>query len=181
MHNLCHRSRLGPWLGQHNSMWGKCSHLWHHHPHKSTMHHQYNLCKPSPPLHPLHWDKCSHNKTVPTSLPPIINQRKLGITGPTTKVITNRREAFNNQTLPTMPRLIGQPKTSHNRMRQDAMLRCAQTNHAHSVMFMDITNSTVPSWLTLSNPFIRGNLGSKMGLIRKHAKISYCELEFKNQ
>ena len=28
---------------------------------------------------------------------------------------------------------------------------------------------------------IRGNLRSKMGLIRKHAKISSCELEFKNQ
>ena len=28
---------------------------------------------------------------------------------------------------------------------------------------------------------IRGNLGSKMGLIRKHAKIILCEFEFKNQ
>ena len=28
---------------------------------------------------------------------------------------------------------------------------------------------------------IRWNLGSKMGLIRKRAKISICELEFKNQ
>ena len=28
---------------------------------------------------------------------------------------------------------------------------------------------------------IRGNLGSKMGLIRKRAKISFCELKFKNQ
>ena len=28
---------------------------------------------------------------------------------------------------------------------------------------------------------IRGNLGSKRGLIRKRAKISFCELEFKNQ
>ena len=28
---------------------------------------------------------------------------------------------------------------------------------------------------------IRGNLGSKMGLIKKRAKISFCELEFKNQ
>ena len=28
---------------------------------------------------------------------------------------------------------------------------------------------------------IRGNLGPKMGLIRKRAKISFCELEFKNQ
>ena len=29
--------------------------------------------------------------------------------------------------------------------------------------------------------YIRGNLGSKMGLIRKRVKISFCELEFKNQ
>ena len=28
---------------------------------------------------------------------------------------------------------------------------------------------------------IRGNLGSKMGLIRNRAKINFCELEFKNQ
>ena len=28
---------------------------------------------------------------------------------------------------------------------------------------------------------IRGNLGSKMGLIKKRAKIIFCELEFKNQ
>ena len=28
---------------------------------------------------------------------------------------------------------------------------------------------------------IRGNLGSKMGLIRKRAKNKFCELEFKNQ
>ena len=28
---------------------------------------------------------------------------------------------------------------------------------------------------------IRGNLGSKMGLIRKRVKISFFELEFKNQ
>ena len=32
-----------------------------------------------------------------------------------------------------------------------------------------------------NNAFIRGNLGSKMGLIRKRTKISFCELEFKNQ
>ena len=32
-----------------------------------------------------------------------------------------------------------------------------------------------------SKGLIRGNLGSKMGLIRKRAKISFCELEFKNQ
>ena len=28
---------------------------------------------------------------------------------------------------------------------------------------------------------IRGNLGSKMGLIRKRANNKFCELEFKNQ
>ena len=31
------------------------------------------------------------------------------------------------------------------------------------------------------NASIRGNLGSKMGLIRKRVKISFCELEFKNR
>ena len=35
--------------------------------------------------------------------------------------------------------------------------------------------------IKISIQFIRGNLGSKMGLIRKLAKISFCELEFKNQ
>ena len=34
---------------------------------------------------------------------------------------------------------------------------------------------------TKNRSHIRGNLGSKMGLIRKRAKISFCELEFKNQ
>ena len=29
--------------------------------------------------------------------------------------------------------------------------------------------------------FIRGNLGSKMGLIRKRSNNEFCELEFKNQ
>ena len=28
---------------------------------------------------------------------------------------------------------------------------------------------------------IRGNLGSKMGLLRKRANNKFCELEFKNQ
>ena len=28
---------------------------------------------------------------------------------------------------------------------------------------------------------IRGNLGSKMGLIRKHTNNKFCELEFNNQ
>ena len=96
MHSLCHYSRLKPWLSQHNSMWGKFPHLWHHHPHKYTMHHQCNKLKPPPLLHPLYWDKCSHNKTVPTSLSPTINKGNLETTGPTTKAITNHREAVNN-------------------------------------------------------------------------------------
>ena len=37
-----------------------------------------------------------------------------------------------------------------------------------------------PAWVQEAI-HIRGNLGSKMGLIRKRAKISFCELEFKNQ
>ena len=36
-------------------------------------------------------------------------------------------------------------------------------------------------WDLTKVSLIRGNLGSKMGLIRKCAKISFCELEFKNQ
>ena len=42
---------------------------------------------------------------------------------------------------------------------------------------------TIPNFFTKfkSLALIRGNLGSKMGLIRKRAKISFCELEFKNQ
>ena len=74
------------------------------------MHHQCNRFKPPPPLHSLHWDKCSHNKTVPTSLPPIINKGKLETTSPATKAITNYREAVNNRTLPTMLRKTGHPK-----------------------------------------------------------------------
>ena len=60
------------------------------------MHHQCKQFKPPPPLHPLHWDRYLHNKTIPTSQPPIINKGKLGITSPATKAITNRREAVNN-------------------------------------------------------------------------------------
>ena len=38
-------------------------------------------------------------------------------------------------------------------------------------------------WEKLESLFgnIRGNLGSKMGLIRKRANNKFCELEFKNQ
>ena len=75
------------------------------------MHYQCKQFKPPSLLHPLHWDKCSHNKTVPTSLPPTINKGKLEIIGPRTKTTTNRREVVNNQTLPTMSWQTGQPKT----------------------------------------------------------------------
>ena len=34
--------------------------------------------------------------------------------------------------------------------------------------------------LSIPKPLIRGNLGSKMGLIRKRANNKFCELEFKN-
>ena len=153
MHNLCHHSRLSPWLGKHNSMWGKCPHSWHHHPHKYTMHHQCNKFKPPPPLHPHHWDKCSHNKTIPTSLPPTINKGKLEITSLTSKAIINYREEVNNCTLPIMSRPTGHPKNPHERMHQDATLHCTQTNLVHSVMSMGITRLSVPSWLVLSRTF----------------------------
>ena len=68
------------------------------------MHHQCKWFKPLPLLHPLRWDKCSHNKTVLTSLPPTINKGKLKITILATKEITNHKEAVNNGTLLTMPR-----------------------------------------------------------------------------
>ena len=80
------------------------------------MHHQCNKFKPPPSLHPLCWDKCLHNKTIPTSLPPTINKGKLEITNPATKEITNYSEVVSNQTLPIMPRLTGQPKTPHDRI-----------------------------------------------------------------
>ena len=97
-------------------------------PHKYTMHHQCNKFKPPPLLHPLCWDKSSHNKTVPTILPPIINKGKIETIGPATKAITNHKEVVNNRTLPAMLRKIGQLKTPHEKMHQDATPRCAQTN-----------------------------------------------------
>ena len=42
-------------------------------------------------------------------------------------------------------------------------------------------NTPYPILLIEVGLSIRGNLGSKMGLLRKRAKISFCELEFKNQ
>ena len=145
MHNLCHHSRLRPWLGQHNNLWGKCPHLSHHHPHKYTMHHQCNKFKPPPPLHPLRWDKCLHSKTVPTNLPPTINKGKLEITIPATRETTNHREAVNNQTPPTMPQQISQRRIPRDQMHQGAMPHCTQTNHAHSVRSMGTIHSSVPS------------------------------------
>ena len=153
MHNLRHHSRIRPWLGQDSSMWGKFPHLWHHHPHKSTMHHQCNQFKPPPQLHLLRWDKCSHNKTIPTSLPTSINKGNPRIIGPKTKPITNHKEAVNNQTLPTMPQQIDPPKTPHDQMHLDAIPHYAQTNHAHSVMFMGTTHSSVHLWVELSRSF----------------------------
>ena len=140
------------------------------------MHHQCNKSKPPPLLHPLRWDKCSHTKIVPTSLPPTINKGKLETTGPATKAITNRREAVNNRTLPTMPQQTGLPKTPHDRMHQDAILYCIQTNLVHSVMFMGITHLSVPSWLALSRPFkTRPNrppmLPLKPNAIRHHKEL----------
>ena len=46
--------------------------------------------------------------------------------------------------------------------------------------FMSLGGGTVANWDKMKQVII-GNLGSKMGLIRKRAKISCCELEFKNQ
>ena len=117
------------------------------------MHHQCNQFKPLPLLHPLHWDKCLHNKTIPTSLPPTINNGKLEIIILGTKIITNHREVVNNQTLPTMLPQTGQPKTPHDKMHQYAMPHYVQTNCAHYVMFMGTTHSSVPSWVELSRPF----------------------------
>ena len=54
----------------------------------------------------------------------------------------------------------------------------------HSISFgrMDSPTSVQDNFGVKSGKvLIRGNLGSKMGLIRKRAKISFCELEFKNQ
>ena len=60
------------------------------------MHHQCNKFKPPPPLHPFHWDKYSHNKTIPTNLPPTINKGKPGTTDLATKEITNHKEVVSN-------------------------------------------------------------------------------------
>ena len=117
------------------------------------MHHQCNKFKPLPPLHLLYWDKCSHNKTVPTNLPPLINKGNLGIIGPTTKAITNHREAVNNRILPTMSQQTSQPRIPCDQMHQDAMPHCAQTNHAHSVRSMGTIHSSAPSWVVPSRPF----------------------------
>ena len=117
MHNLHHRSRLKPWLGQHNSMWGKFPHLWHHHPHKYTMHHQCNKFKPPPPLR---WDKCSHNKTVPTSLPPTTNKGKLEITGPCNK--GNKQPQGGGQQ-PNPPNNVAANRLAQNPPRQNAPRR----------------------------------------------------------
>ena len=45
----------------------------------------------------------------------------------------------------------------------------------------DSCDSTFGYWFIVVAPNIRGNLGSKMGLIRKRANNKFCELEFKNE
>ena len=153
MHNLCHRSRIRPWHGQHNSTWGKFPHLWHRSPPKFIMDYQCKQFKPSPLLNLLLLDKYLHNKIVPTNLPSIINKGKLEIISPGTKPITNHREVVNNQTLPTMPQQTESPKTPHDKMHQDAIPDCAQTNPTHSATFMGTTHLSVPLWVELSKPF----------------------------
>ena len=88
--------------------------MWHCIPPKFIMHHQCKQFKPLPLLHLLHWDRCLHNKTVPTSQPPINNKGKLEIIEPGTKATINHREEVNNQTLPTMLGQTGQPKILSN-------------------------------------------------------------------
>ena len=88
------------------------------------MHHQCKQFKPPPLLHLLHWDRCLHSKTVPTSQPPITNKGKPVLTDPRTKEKINEMEEFNNQTLPTMLGKTEQPKILSNQMHLDAMLRC---------------------------------------------------------
>ena len=80
------------------------------------MHHWYKLFKPLPLLHLLHWDRCLHNKTVPTSHPLITNKGKPGIIDPRTKETIDRKEAVNNQILPTMSWKTDQPKILHDQM-----------------------------------------------------------------
>ena len=110
------------------------------------MHRQCKQFKPSPLLHLLRWDKYLHNKTIPTILPPTINNGKLEIIDPRTKATINRRKAVNNPTLPTMSRKTGHPKNPHDEMHQDVTPRYTQTNHAHSVRSMGTIHFSVPSW-----------------------------------
>ena len=88
----------------------------------------------------------SRNQSFP------ICKRNPGITNPRTKATTNRREAINNQILPTMPRRTGHPKILNDQMHQDAMLCCRQTNRAHYARSMSTTNLSVPSWVVLNRP-----------------------------
>ena len=44
-----------------------------------------------------------------------------------------------------------------------------------------LEETTMGLWDCMTTLSIRGNLGSKMGLIRKHANNQFCELEFRNQ
>ena len=57
-----------------------------------------------------------------------------------------------------------------------------ETSHEYEEFFIENTEDNFETHATLEmKQSIRGNLGSKMGLISKCAKISFCELEFKNQ
>ena len=68
------------------------------------MNHLYKPPQPSPQLHQHPRDKFLLSRIIPTNQPPITNKGKLGITNPRTKATINRREAVNNQILPTISR-----------------------------------------------------------------------------
>ena len=59
----------------------------------------------------------------------------------------------------------------------------SESSKAYKIYFPRFKNIDISRDVTFDEDttYIRGNLGSKMGLIRKRAKISFCELEFKNQ
>ena len=57
-----------------------------------------------------------------------------------------------------------------------------KSNGRHHQMNIMTQNSVAKDgYASQTRVNIRGNLGSKMGLIRKSANNKFCELEFKNQ
>ena len=66
------------------------------------------------------------------------------------------------------------PKNTTNELEREIEEVHPITKHPENPLASNETNSQLVN-------IIRGNLGSKMGLIRKRAKINFCELEFKNQ